>query len=455
MGQVVWRFSNEEAQWMDKEARQAGKGARGYGKADATLCLNGREYQTMHGFGGCLNELGWRALHKLSDSVRESVMRELFEPDEERANLNFCRVPIGANDYSFDWYSLDETSGDFELKHFSLERDRQALIPYIKAAKHYAPDLKLFASPWSPPTWMKEPPVYNWGKLIKTQKVQQAYADYFVKYITSYAEEGIEIEQIHVQNEPVANQKFPSCIWTGEELRDFIRDYLGPAMERAGVSTELWLGTINAPGCDYNRLIFDKWATEDYDYFANTVLMDPEALRYIAGVSYQWGGKIAIQRTFESWWPKIRLMQSENECGFGDNTWEYARYVWTMLKHYISNGAESYLYWNLVLEPMGVSTWGDPQNAMVTVCPDTDGVLYNPDFYVMKHFSSIVKRGAVLQGASGTYAGDSLIFRNPDGSLALELFNPFDRVIAVEFEKDGAAYLFDLEPKSVNSMLLK
>lgn len=455
MRQTIWRFSNEKAQWACKEVQQADGGTQRFGRADATLYLNGKEYQTMHGFGGCLNELGWRALHKLSDSARESVMKELFEPGGERANLNFCRVPIGANDYSFDWYSLDETPGDFGLEHFSLERDRQALIPYIKEAKRHAPDLKLFASPWSPPTWMKEPPVYNWGKLIKTQEVQQAYADYFVKYITSYAEEGIEIEQIHVQNEPVANQKFPSCMWTGEELRDFIRDYLGPAMERAGLSTELWLGTINAPGCDYNRLIFDKWATEDYDYFANTVLMDPAALRYISGVSYQWGGKIAIQRTFESWWPKIRLMQSENECGFGDNTWEYARYVWTMLKHYISNGAESYLYWNLVLEPMGVSTWGDPQNAMVTVCPDTGEVVYNPDFYVMKHFSSAVQRGAVLQGAGGTYAGDSVIFRNPDGSLVLELFNPFDRVVTVEFEMEGAAYWFDLEPKSVNSVILK
>lgn len=93
----------------------------------------------------------------------------------------------------------------------------------------------------------------------------------------------------------------------------------------------------------------------------------PEARRYISGVSYQWGGKIAIQRTFESWWPELRLMQSENECGFGDNSWEYAFYVWTMLKHYISNGAESYMYWNMVLEPEGRSSWGDPQNALVTV----------------------------------------------------------------------------------------
>ena len=447
MGQIIWRFSNEKAQWEKKEAGKEGT-------ADALLYLDGREYQTMHGFGGCLNELGWQALERLSEPVRENVLRELFEPGEGRTNLNFCRVPIGANDYSFDWYSLDETPGDFALEHFSIERDRLALIPYIKAAKRYAPELKLFASPWSPPTWMKDPPVYNWGRLVRTPEVMQAYADYFVKYITAYGQEGIEIEQVHVQNEPVANQKFPSCMWTGEELGAFIRDYLGPTMERAGLSTELWLGTINAPGCDYHRLIFDKWATEDYDYFANTVLMDPEAARYIPGVSYQGGGKIAIQRTFESWWPRFRLMQSENECGFGDNTWEYARYVWTMLKHYIGNGAESYLYWNLVLEPMGVSTWGDPQNAMITVSPNTGEVVYNPDFYVMKHFSSVIQRGAVRLGAAGAFAGDSLVFRNPDGSLVLELFNPFDRVVRVGYREAGIIRMFDLEPKSVNSIVM-
>lgn len=448
MKNVKWNYSNEQNPWKEKEYARSGR-------ADARLAPNELEYQKMYGFGGCFNEQGYRALSALKPQQQESVMRELFEPGEGRCNLNFCRMPIGANDYSFDWYSLDETPGDYELKEFSIERDRRALIPYIRMAKTYAPELKLFASPWSPPTWMKEPPVYNWGKLIWTPENLRAYAQYFVKFVRAYAEEGIEITQVHVQNEPVANQKFPSCMWTGEELRDFIRDYLGPALEEAGLDTELWLGTINAPGCDYNRLIFDKWATEDYDYFANTVLTDPEALKYISGVSYQWGGKIAIQRTFESWWPQIRLMQSENECGFGDNTWEYAGYVWTMLKHYIGNGAESYMYWNLILEPEGRSTWGDPQNAMITVDRVQGSVQYNPDFYVMKHFSSIIQRGAVRLGATGTFAGDGLIFRNPDSSLALELFNPFARRFTVEFEWEEGPYFFELEPRSFNSILIK
>ena len=448
MKRVEWRWSTESARWQTGKSWEATK-------RPATLYADGNEYQKMHGFGACFNELGYKALLQLNVEEQESLLRELFAPEKEGCNINFCRLPIGANDYSLSWYSLDETAGDYELSNFSLERDEQALIPFVKRAMKYAPDLRLFASPWSPPTWMKKPPVYNWGKLIWEDQNLSAYAQYFVKYVEGYAQRGIRIDQVHVQNEPVANQKFPSCMWTGTELRDFIRDWLGPAFRRAGLDTEIWLGTINAPGCDYNRLIFDKWATEDYDYFANIVLQDDRARQYIAGVSYQWGGKIAIQRTFESWWPQIRLMQSENECGFGDNTWEYAKYVWTMLKHYISNGAESYLYWNMILEPWGRSTWGDPQNAMVTVDPGQKRAVFNPDFYVMKHFSNPIRPDAVRLGIKGHMAADSLLFRNPDGSYVVEAFNPFPEEKDLIVELEGERLSFTLAGESFNSMILQ
>ncbi|MEA4939741.1 MAG: glycoside hydrolase family 30 beta sandwich domain-containing protein [Christensenella sp.] len=445
MSNVSWYFSNEQAQWQQKTCERA--------DTPPSLAPDGRTYQRMEGFGGCFNELGYRALSHLSAEDRAALFTELYAPDH--ANFNLCRLPIGANDYAEDWYSLDETPGDFALEKFSIERDKRCLIPYIKEAQTYQPEMKLFASPWSPPTWMKNPPVYNWGKLVWTPENLSAYANYFAKFVLAYAEQGVHIDQIHVQNEPVANQKFPSCMWTGEELRVFIRDYIGPVLKRQCPSTELWLGTINAPGCDYNRLIFDKWATEDYDYFANIVLSDERALAFIAGVSYQWGGKIAIQRTFESWWPRVRLMQSENECGFGDNTWDYALYVWTMMKHYIGNGAESYLYWNPVLEPVGRSTWGDPQNAMVTVDPASKRYTLNPDYYVMKSASAIVQRGAVRLGMTGVWAADTLAFQNPDGSLALSVFNPFCEVRSVTLLHNGETLRFPLEPRSVNSILIR
>jgi len=444
--QVNWIYSNEQSQWESKKLSKTTMDK-------PSIWLDGTEYQKMLGFGACFNELGVQSLELLPKDLQEDLIKDLFGNERNQCNFNVCRLPIGANDYAKDWYSLNETPNDFDMKHFNIKRDKDCIIPYVLRAMKYQSDIKLFASPWSPPTWMKTPPVYNWGKLNMTEENLHAYALYFKKYVQSYAHEGVIVDQVHVQNEPVANQKFPSCMWTGDELRIFIRDYLGPCFEQANLDTEIWLGTINAPGCDYNNLIFDKWATEDYDYFANTVLSDEEALRYITGVSYQWGGKIAIQRTFESWWPRIRLMQSENECGFGDNTWEYALYNWTMMKHYIGNGAESYLYWNFMLEPFGTSTWGDPQNSMITIDKEKKKYVCNPDYYVMKHFSATIQRDAVRLGAKGPYAGDSLVFLNPDGSTVFIVFNSFKEKRKMTVKLNGQCYTFELEARSVNSII--
>lgn len=144
MKRVEWRWSTESARW------QTGKGWEAT-KRPATLYADGNEYQKMHGFGACFNELGYKALLQLNVEEQETLLRELFAPEKEGCNINFCRLPIGANDYSLSWYSLDETAGDYELSNFSLKRDEQALIPFVKRAMKYAPDLRLFASPWSPP----------------------------------------------------------------------------------------------------------------------------------------------------------------------------------------------------------------------------------------------------------------------------------------------------------------
>ena len=133
------------------------------------------------------------------------------------------------------------------LEKFSIDHDKQTLIPYIKNAQKYQSDLELFASPWSPPTWMKFPKVYNFGRIVMDSDNLQAYADYFVKYVQAYEKQGISINRICPQNEVFADQKFPSCIWSSEDLRTFIRDYLGPTFEKNGLDTDIFLGTLNGP----------------------------------------------------------------------------------------------------------------------------------------------------------------------------------------------------------------
>lgn len=330
--------------------------------------------QAWEGFGGCFNELGWVALDRVPRSSRASVMRDIFGTGVG-CGFTRCRMPIGASDYACSWYSLNDCDGDFAMRRFSVARDRECLFKYIKAALAVQPAMKVFASPWSPPTWLKRPAVYNHGTLVWEPRYLKAYALYFVNFAKACEAEGIPLDQLHVQNEPVADQKFPSCLWTGAQMRDFIRDYLAPALRTAGVDCEVWLGTLN---------------TDDYHGFPNTVLSDPAARRAVSGVGFQWAGKGAIQRTHQSW-PDVRLMQTENECGDGTNTWTYAQYVFDLAQHYIANGANAYVYWNMVLANGGKSTWGWPQNSMVSVDLKSGAVTRNPEFYVMKHLSAFVR----------------------------------------------------------------
>lgn len=437
---IQWVSTTPENQWEAMDCTTANG-------CEDTLELTSSRFQTIDGFGGCFNELGWIALNKLAEDKKASVIDELFN-QEDGCRFNFCRMPVGANDYSAQWYSFNETDDDYEMKNFSIERDQSYLIPYIKEALKRNPQMKLFASPWSPPTWMKYPKAYNFGTMRWEEKVLTAYALYFLKFVKAYEAEGITVHQIHIQNEPMSSQKFPSCIWKGQEFREFIRDYIGPLFEKEKMPTEIWLGTLNGPETDNRFLI------TDYDDYANLVLSDPDARKYVKGVSYQWAGKHAVQRTYESW-PEVKLMQSENECGDGKNTWEYAHYVYRLFRHYLSNGVNSYIYWNMVLQPGGMSTWGWHQNAMITVNPETKEVSYNPEFFVIKHFSHFIAPGAVRLGIKGHWTGNSVVFENPNGELVIVVANSMKSSRKFSFKGCGKDFACELKPFSINTIVLK
>jgi glucosylceramidase len=294
-----WIISTEAQPWQ----KQGDPVARHYdGQAD--LEVTDQTGVTWRGFGGTFNELGWLSLQHLSQDEQDTAMDRLFARDGEML-FDFCRMPIGANDYAASWYSHCEKPGDIDLNSFSIERDHDMLIPYIREALKRHPDLELFASPWSPPSWMKQPAVYNNGVVRPDPSIRQAYANYFLKFVEAYQEEGINIAQVHLQNEWNANQKFPSCVMDGATLADLIGRYLGPTFAAAGSDTEVWLGTYNGPICDcggheqttgFNDLIFQ-------------VMQDEEARKYIRGLGYQWYAKMVLQRTRQSW-PDLPIIQT-------------------------------------------------------------------------------------------------------------------------------------------------
>jgi glucosylceramidase len=388
--------------------------------AAADVRLTGAQGQTWRGFGGCFNEMAWPLLQGLTAEAREQVLRSLFATGEG-CGFTACRMPIGANDYALDWYSHAEHPDDFALEHFSIARDHQYLIPYIQSARAIQPAITLFASPWSPPAWMKRQAVYNHGRLVWEPAYLDAYADYFVRFVQAYAELGIPIERVHVQNEPDSDQKFPSCVWTGERMRDFIRDHLGPRFAAAGLDTGIGAGT-------FERGDFAAWILP--------IMADPEAARHVCEIGFQWAGRGAVQRSHQAW-PEMPLIQTENECHQGRNSWDDAEHVAELCHHYITNGVCAYTYWNMILPPGGHSTWGWTQNAMITI--DGEHVHYNPEYHVLRHHTHAIHTGGVRQVVAGTWAGNTLCFRNPDGSTGWVLNNPLDEAYDVTLDDPGGA----------------
>lgn len=433
MKSIRWFTTTKTAPWQEQV--YAPSAAPAY----TAVATNGDTDQTILGFGGCFNEMGGVALQKLSAADRAAVMDALFDPAADGLRLNYNRMSIGASDYGARWYSYNETVGDYAMEHFSIDEDRPYMLPYIKDAYARNADMIMFGSPWSPPTWMKTPPVYNFGRLTWTEENLKAYALYFKKYVEAYAAEGVHIDLIGVQNEMFSDQKFPSCLYSSDQMYEFIVKYLGPLFEKEGIDTGILLGTLNADEVIYHE-------------FPSRFFHDPAVAPYIAGAAFQWAGKRTIPMTHESF-PEKLLIQSENECGNGHNDWGYAKYVYGLFRHYLTYGANAYVYWNMVLEEGGMSAWGWHQNSMVTVRPDNTYHL-NHEFYVMKHFSHYIQTGAKRLRLTGHFTGNCTAFQNPDGSVVLTAINDFTHPVTMTFAHNGEEYSFELAADSIHTMVI-
>jgi len=295
------------------------------------------------------------------------------------------------------------------MKQFSIERDRRSLIPYIAKPGNSGPRMKLFASPWSPPTWLKRPPVYNNGTLIWEQPHLRPYALYFLKFVRAYRQEGITIDQVHVQNEPDSDQKFPSCKMSGEQMRDFIRDYLGPLFQRENEPCEIWAGTLER---------------SDVNAWVNPILCDARARAFVRGLGFQWAGKgrraaspPELARIADP--PdRERVRRRAQHLGLcpvrvlaGTPLRRQRGRRVRLLEHGPAAGRREHVGW--------------PQNSMITIDPDTGRVEYQPEFYVMKHFAHFVRPEAVALAVEGPWAANAVAFATPDSGILAVVANPF------------------------------
>jgi glucosylceramidase len=380
-----------------------------------------RRYQSIEGFGGAFTEATAYVFDQLSPTKKQQFLAAYFDANQGNG-YRLCRTHINSCDFSLGSYAYDEVEGDTELTHFTIEHDRKWLIPLIKAAQATAGDepLKILASPWSPPAWMKTNGKMTGGGKLKPE-YREAWARYFCRYIEEYRKEGIEIWGVTVQNEPLATQRWESCLFTAEEERDFVRDYLGPVLHKGefpNTRIVVW---------DHNRdLLF---------HFAQTIYDDPQAAKFVWGAGFHWyvADDFANVQMVHDFYPDKKLLFTEGcvEGGAHRGDWsvgeKYAKSVINDLNHW----AVGWIDWNLMLDVDGGPN--HVQNfcsAPITGDVDADRLIYNNSYYYLGHFSRFIRPGASRVLCQTT--GDQLMstaFVNPDGVVAVVVLNLNDHAV--------------------------
>lgn len=405
-------------------------------KSKSDLWFDGKMDQLWEGFGAGLDENGWKALSALSASDRDRVLRSLFESDEG-LRLNLMRMPIGASDLGYTVgidsrypASYNDTINDLGMRDFSIQRDMDHVVPFVRSAIRYIPKLKVIAVPWSPPAWMKIPSNSDGGQIAWKPEILDSYALYLARFVEEYRKLGLHVHQVHIQNQASSKSGSVSCGWTGAHLRDFIRNHVGPCFKRRRLGVELWMGILD---------------TGKYVGYASTALTDPLAREYISGVSYQHIGADAISQIHKVW-PDMRLMQMDCEGIIGANRWGDAHTTFAVMRGAICAGAVSVLHGRLVS--------GNGSNALVSINKMARTFALNPDYYVMRHLSCCILRNAVRLGLDGEWAQDAVAFVNEDDSRVLVIGNPHDDIKRLVINDGNRLLVFMLQPQSFNTIVL-
>lgn len=382
-----------------------------------------RSYQLVNGFGGAFTEASAYNLSLLSEEKKKEVLESYFS--EKGTAYNLCRTHINSCDFGLGNYAYLEEETDEKLSGFSVERDERYLIPMIKMAKEIASDeMVLLASPWSPPAFMKSNgEMNNGGFLIK--KYYKMWADYIVCYLEEYKKRGIEVSMITVQNEPQAVQTWDSCIYSSEDEKVMVRDYLGPALEKAGfshVKIIIW---------DHNKEIVYERAME--------ILSDEQAKKYISGVGFHWYSGDHFESV-----GLVKEVFPDQELYFTEGCVEYSRfadsnevakaemYAHDMIGNF-NAGMNGYMDWNLLLDEKGGPNHVNNYCAAPIMCnPKEDTVEKRLSYYYIGHFSKFVKRGAKRIAVSKyTDKLDVTAFLNPDGERVVVIMNKSDASMPV------------------------
>jgi len=410
-----------------------------------------KRFQTVLGIGGALTDSSAETFAKLPAARQREILDAYFDPDKgigytlARTNIHSCDFSSGSYIY------VDE--GDKALKSFSIAHDKQFRIPFIKQALATAGGkLSIFGSPWSPPAFMKTTNNMLHGGKLKPE-FYQSWATYFTKFIKAYQQEGIPIWGITIQNEPMATQTWESCIYSAEEERDFLKNFLGPTMKKEG------LGDKKIIAWDHNRdLVYQR---------AKTILSDPNAAKYVWGIGFHWyepwsGGEPMFDniKLVHETFPEKNLIFTEGCADSYDaakvKDWRLGELYGRSMINDFNGGAVGWTDWNVLLdETGGPNHVGNFCFAPVHADTKTGEITYTNSYYYIGHFSKFVRPGARRVASSPSRSQLlSTAFVNTDGKLSVVVMNKSDKAVNYFLWLDGQAAEVNTPPHSIQTLVL-
>ncbi|TGV04168.1 glycoside hydrolase family 30 protein [Flavivirga rizhaonensis] len=398
------------------------------------------QFQTLEGIGGAFNEIGGEALFSLPNRMQNKLMQNLFSKNDG-SGFSFCRTAIGASDFGIDAYSYSEVEGDYKMENFSFKREKEAVLPYIQKAHKFNKNLRIFASPWSPPGWMKGSGYMDRGvefpeknHLKDNPEVYAAYALYFLKYVKNYAKNGVVIDRIIIQNEPDVHTKYPSCVMPPEQMAHFSKEYLRPTFQKNKVKTGVWAGTFRtAQQLDAIEFVADKKMRNSVD-----------------GIGIQYT-KTRYINDMQSLFPGVNMMHTEGKCFNGKNSMEQARTRLSEVAGYINHGSPNYCYWNMILNETGKSGWDWKQNSLININRDEKTITYNPDYAVIYLMSKFLQPGAKR---IASFCRSDIISVENNGEIYLLVQNEKNEVEYFECHVAGEKTVVEVPANSLSAIVV-
>ena len=378
--------------------------------ADQIHLNPGTTFQEILGFGGAFTDAACYTFNRLAPAEREKLFHEFFHPSE--MGLSVGRICVGSSDYSTKLYSYDDGEADPDLARFSIEHDREYILPMLREARKANPDLFLFSSPWSPPGWMK----FNGTMLGGSMRNHYfpVYAKYYLKFLQGYAAEGVPVQALTTQNEVDTDQdgKMPACIWPQEYEIKFLRDHLGPLLESTGLKTKIWL-------LDHNYNLWGRVVDS---------LEDEKLRKYVNAVAWHgYVGEPDMMSKVHDVYPEAEMHWTEGGPDYTEPGYLTDWCKWgATFSDVLRNWCRSITAWNLALDERGHPNIGPfPCGGVVTINSQTREITRSGQYWAFAHYARAIHRGA-RRFESQTAAADlrHVALENPDGQKVLVVTNP-------------------------------